>query len=117
MTCLSERIWFAKTKAAGLSSGRFDDAPLTAPREIRSLTALPQYEACAHVIYFDFFFAFFFFAIAMFLLRDDPTAGLSSSLRRCLGPVAFAPLTEIDDATGAPCPQLKNRKNPYFSVA
>jgi hypothetical protein len=26
------------------------------------LTALPQYEARANVIYFDFFFAFFFFA-------------------------------------------------------
>jgi hypothetical protein len=26
------------------------------------MTALPQYEAGAHVIYFVFFFAFFFFA-------------------------------------------------------
>jgi len=31
------------------------------------LTALPQYEARALVIYFDFFFAFFFFAMTLFL--------------------------------------------------
>ena len=31
------------------------------------LTALPQYEARAPVIYFDFFFAFFFFAMTLFL--------------------------------------------------
>jgi hypothetical protein len=101
----------AKAKAAGLSSGRLDEAPQRAPRENRSLTARPQYEAYAHVIYFDFFFAFFFFAaMVLFLLRDDPTAGLSSSLRRCLGPVAIAPLAEINDGTGQRRPQLKNRK-------
>jgi hypothetical protein len=31
------------------------------------LTALPQYEARAPVIYFDFFLAFFFFAMMLFL--------------------------------------------------
>jgi len=30
------------------------------------LTALPQYEARAHVIYFDFFLAFFFFAMTLY---------------------------------------------------
>jgi hypothetical protein len=42
------------------------------------LTAQPQYEARAHVIYFDFFLAFFFFvAMTVFLdVSDEPTAGL-----------------------------------------
>ncbi|HEX3431142.1 MAG TPA: hypothetical protein VHT03_09660 [Rhizomicrobium sp.] len=40
------------------------------------MTALPQYEAHARVIYFVFFLAFFFFAIVCFLgVCVDPAAG------------------------------------------
>jgi hypothetical protein len=40
------------------------------------LTALPQYEAGAHVIYFVFFLAFFFFAMVCFLdVCVEPAAG------------------------------------------
>ena len=39
-----------------------DEATLEGASQNPKLTALPQYEARASVIYFDFFFAFFFFA-------------------------------------------------------
>jgi hypothetical protein len=57
-----------QTKAAEPWSDRSLEAPRKAPREKKSkLTARPQYEARAHVIYFDFFFFpfFFFFIFAM----------------------------------------------------
>jgi hypothetical protein len=79
------------------------------------LTAQPQYEACAYVIYFDFFAFFFFLAMMMFLgVSDEPTAGLvqSGDLRsRSLG---LSPLTENDSATARLRAQSKNRKKPLF---
>jgi hypothetical protein len=82
------------------------------------LTALPQYEAHAHVIYFDFFLAFFFFvAMTLFSLvcvnlrQVGSVAGLKS---RSLG---LRLLTEDNNGTGGSEPQSKNENNPYFSVA
>ena len=37
------------------------------PRNLKVLTARPQYEARVSVIYFDIFFFFFFLAMALFL--------------------------------------------------
>jgi hypothetical protein len=82
------------------------------------LTARPQYEAHAHVIYFDFFLAFFFFvAMTLFPCVCEPTAGLvqvAGFKSRSLG---FRSLTEHDNGTDAQAPQSKNQNNPYFSVA
>lgn len=53
-----------KTKAAEPEFSRFARSRISRNSK---LTALPQYEARAPVIYFDFFFAFFFFAMTLFL--------------------------------------------------
>jgi hypothetical protein len=60
------RSGLAKTKAAEPWSGRFARSNTTSRNP--KLTALPQYEAHAPVIYFDFFFAFFFFAMTLILV-------------------------------------------------
>jgi len=52
-----------KTKAAEPWSSRL--ARLKISRNPK-VTARPQYEAHAPVIYFDFFFAFFFFAMTLY---------------------------------------------------
>ena len=47
------------------------------PRNLKVLTARPQYEARVSVIYFDIFFFFFFLAMALFLgVGDERSAGL-----------------------------------------
>jgi hypothetical protein len=53
-----------KTKAAEPWSGRLARSMISRNPK---LTALPQYEARSCVVYFDFFFAFFFFAMTLFL--------------------------------------------------
>jgi hypothetical protein len=63
-------------ETAGLGSSRSSKHRVGASRKPK-MTALPQYEARARVIYFVFFFAFFFFvAIVCFLgVCVDPAAG------------------------------------------
>jgi hypothetical protein len=53
-------------ETAGLGSSRSSKHRVGASRKPKR-TALPQYEARAHVIYFVFFLAFFFFAIVSIL--------------------------------------------------
>jgi hypothetical protein len=60
----------AKSLSRENESGRTWVRPLgeiTRTSRNPKLTARPQYEARAHVIYFDFFLAFFFFAMTVFL--------------------------------------------------
>jgi hypothetical protein len=63
-------------ETAGLGSSRSSKHRVGASRKPK-MTALPQYEARARVIYFVFFLAFFFFvAIVSFLgVCVDPAAG------------------------------------------
>jgi hypothetical protein len=63
-----------KTKAAEPEFDRLSRSEISRKPK---LTARPQYEAHAHVIYFDFFLAFFFFvAMTLFPCVCEPTAGL-----------------------------------------
>jgi hypothetical protein len=83
------------------------------------LTALPQYEARAHVNYFDFFFAFFFFvAMTLFLgvcVMNLRQGWFSRRLNfRSLGP---SPLTESEHGIRRSPSQREKRKSSYFSVA
>jgi hypothetical protein len=65
----------AKMETAGLGSSRSSKHRVGASRKPK-MTALPQYEARARVIYFVFFLAFFFFAIVSILgVCVDPAAG------------------------------------------
>jgi hypothetical protein len=62
-------------ETAGLWSSRSSKHRVGASRNPK-LTALPQYEARAQVIYFVFFLAFFFFAMVCFLgVSVEPAAG------------------------------------------
>jgi hypothetical protein len=62
-------------ETAGLGSSRSSKHRFGASRKPK-MTALPQYEARARVIYFVFFLVFFFFAIVSFLgVCVDPAAG------------------------------------------
>ena len=62
-------------ETAGLWSSRSSKHRVGASRNPK-MTALPQYEAGAQVIYFDFFLAFFFFAMVCFLgVCVEPAAG------------------------------------------
>jgi hypothetical protein len=75
------------------------------------MTARPQYEAHAHVIYFDFFLAFFFF-VAMTLFPwcvCEPTAGLVQSQALKLGPWAFASLPIMTMAQTRRCRNQKTK--------
>jgi hypothetical protein len=53
-------------ETAGLGSSRSSKHRVGASRKPK-MTALPQYEARAQVIYVDFFLVFFFLAIVRFL--------------------------------------------------
>jgi hypothetical protein len=68
----------AKMETAGLGSSRSSKHRVGASRNPK-MTALPQYEARAHVIYdeFVFFLAFFFFVAIVCVLGVcvDPAAG------------------------------------------
>ena len=90
-----------KTKAA---EPEFDRLTRSEISRKPKLTARPQYEAHAHVIYFDFFLAFFFFVAMTVFLRvcDEPTAGLVQVAGFVLGPWAFAPLPKVTMAQGSP---------------
>jgi len=64
---LRQNTFAAKMETAGLGSSRSSKHHVGASRNPK-MTALPQYEAHARVIYFVFFLAFFFFvAIVCFL--------------------------------------------------
>jgi hypothetical protein len=55
-----------KTAAAGPEPSRCHETPLRRLANNEKLTARPQYEARARAIYiFDFFLAFFFFAMVL----------------------------------------------------
>jgi hypothetical protein len=58
-----------KNTAAGLSSSRWHETPLKAPRESKEVTTAPRYEARERPYFFIFFFFFGLLAMAYFLLN------------------------------------------------
>jgi hypothetical protein len=81
---LSQRRHCTKTTAAGLAPTAVTKHRSRRLAKFKTITAQPRYEADAR---YDVFFIFFFFvgfvgvvAMALFLLSDDPSAGLSFKL-------------------------------------
>jgi hypothetical protein len=64
------------TQKAKAAEPKFDRLTRSEIPRKPKMTARPQYEAHAHVIYFVFFLAFFFFAIVSILgVCVEPAAG------------------------------------------
>jgi hypothetical protein len=93
-----------KTTAAGFAPAAVTKHRSRRLAKFKTITARPRIRGDAR---YDVFFIFFFFvgfvgvvAMTLFLLSDDPSAGLSFKLTGLARSLGLSPLTDFDIATG-----------------